>query len=67
KVIAQLGDDEAWRERVLDKKEKMRASPDKWEATKFIHPHDAAFDHDGNIMVVEWVSTGRVSFLKKVG
>jgi len=28
-------------------------------AGKFVHPHDACFDKDGNIYVVEWVSTGR--------
>ena len=64
-VIAQLGDDEAWRARVLDKKENMRASPDKWQAGKFVHPHDACFDTDGNIYVVEWVKGGRVTKLVK--
>ena len=29
-------------------------------------PHDACFDKDGNIFVVEWVQTGRVTLLKKV-
>jgi hypothetical protein len=45
----------------------VRTQPKEWRAGKFVHPHDAAFDKDGNIIVVEWVSTGRVSFLKKVG
>jgi hypothetical protein len=45
----------------------VRTQPKEWRAGKFVHPHDAAFDKDGNIVVVEWVSTGRVSFLKKVG
>ena len=65
KVIAQLGDDEAWRARVLDKKESMRTSPDKWQAGKFVHPHDACFDKDGDIFVVEWVRGGRVTKLVK--
>lgn len=65
-VIAQLGDDEAWRKRVLDKKEKMRASRDKWENGKFIHPHDAAFDKDGNIFIAEWVIGGRLTKLRKL-
>lgn len=64
-VIAQLGDDEAWRKRVLDKAEKMRASPDKWEAGRFIHPHDAAFDAKGDIYVAEWVVGGRVTKLTR--
>ena len=66
KVIVHLGDDEAWRKRVLDGKEKMRASPDKWQAAKFIHPHDAAFDKQGNIFIAEWVVGGRVTKLRKV-
>lgn len=33
---------------------------------KFICPHSAAFDKDGNIFVVEWVEVGRVTKLKKV-
>lgn len=66
KPIAQLGDDEAWRNRVLDKKEAMRTSPKKWIAGKFVHPHDACFDADGNIFVTEWVRGGRVSKLVKV-
>lgn len=33
---------------------------------KFISPHDACWDHAGNIYVVEWVSDGRITKLKKV-
>lgn len=65
KPLAQLGDDEAWRNRVLDKKEAMRTSPQKWIPGKFIHPHDACFDSQGNILVTEWVRGGRVSKLIK--
>lgn len=65
-VVAQLGDDEAWRKRVLDKKEGMRAKPEKWSNGLFVHPHDACFDADGNIFVSEWVRGGRVSKLTKV-
>jgi DNA-binding beta-propeller fold protein YncE len=63
--IVHLGDDEAWRKKVLDGF-KIRSQPKEWVAGKFVHPHDAAFDKDGNIFVVEWVSTGRVTLLKKV-
>lgn len=66
RVLAHLGDDEAWRARVLDKSEKMRATPDKWKAGKFIHPHDAAFDKGGNIFVAEWVVGGRLTKLRKL-
>ncbi|MBA4063561.1 MAG: peptidase [Isosphaera sp.] len=66
-----LGDDQAWREKVVaslgkDKGPAVRTQPKEWPAGRFVHPHDAAFDRDGNIFVVEWVSTGRVTFLKKV-
>jgi hypothetical protein len=66
KLIVHLGDDEAWRKKVLDGF-KVRGQPKEWVAGKFVHPHDAAFDKDGNIFVVEWVATGRITFLKKVG
>ena len=65
KVLAQLGDDEEWRKVALDGF-KMRGQREKWQPGKFIHPHDACFDHDGNIFVAEWVKTGRVTKLTKV-
>jgi len=64
KVLAHLGDDSEWLKKV--QKENIRAKPKEWVDGKFVHPHDAAFDKDGNIFVVEWVSTGRVTLLKKV-
>ncbi len=66
-VITHLGYDPQWTEQVLDKNFAMRTSPDRWQAGKFVHPHDACFDASGNIYVAEWVPTGRVSFLKHVG
>jgi hypothetical protein len=65
--IVHLGDDLAWRKKVLGGgKFTVRGQPSQWKAGKFIHPHDACFDADGNIFVVEWVQTGRVSLLKRV-
>jgi hypothetical protein len=64
-VIVHLGDDAEWRKKVLDGF-KVRGKPDEWQAGKFVHPHDACFDKDGNIFVAEWVQTGRVSLLKRV-
>jgi hypothetical protein len=64
KVIAHLGDDPAWIAEV--KKMKIRMDPKTWQPGKFVHPHDACFDKDGNIFVTEWVDTGRVTKLKKV-
>lgn len=33
---------------------------------KFVAPHSAIFDHDGNIFVVEWVEVGRVTKLRRI-
>jgi hypothetical protein len=64
KVIDHLGYDAAWTENVM--KNGLRGKADQWEAGRFVHPHDACFDKDGNIFVVEWVPIGRVSWLKRV-
>ena len=66
RVLAQLGDDPQWRKQVLDGF-KMRDQPERWQPGKFIHPHDACFDHEGNIYVAEWVTIGRISRLSHVG
>ena len=63
KVVARLGDNV---EGVVKQKKVNRGKPETWVAGKFVHPHDACFDNDGNIIVAEWVATGRVSRLKKV-
>jgi len=65
-VIAHLGDDEAWHKAVMADNKKMRSTPDQWVAGKFVHPHDACFDADGNILVAEWVATGRVTKLRRL-
>jgi hypothetical protein len=65
-VIAHLGYDAAWTDQVLADKFRMRSEPGRWQAGRFVHPHDACFDHEGNIYVVEWVPTGRVTKLVRV-
>jgi hypothetical protein len=65
-VITQLGDDPHWRAQVLADNFKMRGQRDRWQPGKFVHPHDACFDKDGNIFVAEWVNTGRVTKLRRV-
>ena len=65
-VVAHLGEDPAWREQVLKDEMKMRRTPGSWVAGKFIHPHDACFDAEGNILIAEWVQTGRVTKLRKL-
>jgi hypothetical protein len=62
--IVHLGDDLAWRKEV--KKFRIRGDEKLWQPGKFVHPHDACFDKDGNIFVAEWVQTGRISLLKRV-
>jgi hypothetical protein len=68
KVIAHLGEDAAWRATVVKDGNKFRSQPERWAEAKgkFIHPHDACFDADGNILVAEWVHTGRVTKLRKL-
>jgi len=64
RVVARLGDDV---ERIsADAKHAIRNDPNQWQAGRFVHPHDACFDADGNIFVAEWVGSGRVSKLKRL-
>jgi hypothetical protein len=61
-LVAQLGDsqDPEWNN-------PLRREPrEKFLPGRFICPHGACFDHDGNIFVVEWVEVGRVTKLRKV-
>lgn len=61
RVIQHLGDNgvDSWKD--------LRAgSRDGFPAGKFVCPHGACFDHDGNIFVVEWVEVGRVTKLRRV-
>jgi hypothetical protein len=67
RVIVHLGYDPEWTKHVLADNFKLRSQPDKWEPGRFIHPHDACYDRDGNIFVLEWVPTGRVTKLRRVG
>ena len=63
--LAQLGDDSEWRKAVLKDGMALRTKPDEWQTGRFLHPHDACFDRDGNIFVAEWVAPGRVTRLVK--
>ncbi len=64
-ILTHLGYDPEWTKQVLDGF-KIRQQPDRWVDGKFVHPHDACFDKDGNIFVAEWVATGRISKLRRV-
>lgn len=68
-IITHLGEDPEWRAQVLKDGMKLRgnAKGEGWVSGKFLHPHDACFDAEGNIFVAEWVSTGRITKLRKLG
>jgi DNA-binding beta-propeller fold protein YncE len=64
-VVAQLGEDVA---RITGKDGgKVRNNPKAWNPGKFVHPHDACFTPEGDIFVAEWVGTGRISKMKRLG
>ncbi|MFM7129655.1 MAG: peptidase [bacterium] len=65
KVITHLGYNADWTKEVLDGM-KVRQDPKRWQAGRFVHPHDACFDNEGNIVVAEWVVPGRLTYLRKV-
>ena len=50
----------------LDEITSLRTQPDKWLDGQFVHPHDACVSPTGDIMVAEWVGTGRVTKLERV-
>lgn len=66
--LIHLGEDPAWREQVMADDRKLRRAPrgEGWQSGRFLHPHDACFDAAGNIIVAEWVDTGRITRLRKL-
>ncbi|MFH5803767.1 peptidase [Alienimonas sp. DA493] len=65
-IVAELGGDSAWRKKGVGAIRGMRGAVDKWEDGKFVCPHDAAFVNGGDLLVAEWVPTGRLTYLKRV-
>ena len=61
-IVAHLGDsqDPEWNNPL------RRGPREGFIPGRFICPHGACFDHDGNIFVAEWVEVGRVTKLRKV-
>lgn len=58
KVVAQLGDGFP---------SNLRGAPrEQFIPGKFIHPHDAIWLANGDILVAEWVPIGRITLLRKV-
>lgn len=68
-IITHLGEDPEWRAQVTKDGNKLRRDEkgEGWVAGNFLHPHDACFDAAGNIFVAEWVQTGRITKLRKMG
>ncbi len=64
-LITHLGYEQSWTDEVLDGFQ-VRRDPSRWRPGRFVHPHDACFDADGNIFVAEWVSTGRITKLRRL-
>ncbi|HMO84699.1 MAG TPA: peptidase, partial [Lacipirellulaceae bacterium] len=62
---AQLGDDSV--RIAADDQRAIRRDESQWLPGKFVHPHDACFDAEGNILVAEWVGYGRVTKLTRLG
>ncbi len=62
-VVASLGESEYSKE---DWSVVRNQAPGTFVAGRFVCPHGACFDHAGNIFVVEWVESGRVTKLRKV-
>jgi hypothetical protein len=62
-VLATLGEGEYSRD---DWASVRNQAPGTFAPGRFVCPHGACFDHAGNIFVVEWVESGRVTKLRKV-
>ncbi len=63
KVVATLGEAEYSRE---DWSTVRNQAPGTFIPGRFVCPHGACFDHAGNIFVVEWVESGRVTKLRRL-
>ena len=59
KVVTHLGDG------IANMGGKRGVAREKYIDGEFIHPHDAIFLANGDILVAEWVPIGRVTLLKK--
>lgn len=63
KVVASLGEGEYTNQEWSTVRNQ---APGTFAPGRFVCPHGACFDHEGNIFVVEWVEVGRVTKLRKV-
>lgn len=63
RVVAQLGDGQAENGRIGSRRKNARET---FTPGKFITPHDAIFLADGNILVAEWITIGRLTLLERI-
>ncbi|MDX2031285.1 MAG: hypothetical protein SF339_11470 [Blastocatellia bacterium] len=56
-----------WNEEICQAADWPNGTRDKLGAGRFNSPHAATADHDGNLYVVEWMTVGRVTKLKRIG
>jgi Uncharacterized conserved protein len=63
RVVAQLGDGHAENGPIGSRRKDARET---FTPGKFITPHDAIFLADGNILVAEWITIGRLTLLKRL-
>jgi hypothetical protein len=59
-VVTHLGDNPD-----PEKRAKNPIPPEQWVDGLFISPHGVRWDKDGNLYVEEWLSTGRITKLKR--
>ena len=62
-VVASLGEGEYTNK---DWSTVRNQAPGTFAPGRFVCPHGACFDHEGNIFVVEWVESGRVTKLRRI-
>ena len=66
RLVTHLGHDEEWRDETLADNRAIRNRPDRWRPGRFVTPHDAAFVNGDDLLVAEWVPTGRLTYLRRV-
>jgi DNA-binding beta-propeller fold protein YncE len=61
KEVAHLGDNPDTKQRA-----NYGVPPEQWKPGIFTAPHGVSFDHEGNVYVMDWNASGRVSKFKRV-
>jgi len=62
KVVATLGDNPDKKQWATNKN-----APDTWKEGLFNAPHGISYDHDGNLLIEDWNTSGRIYRFDKVG